>query len=290
MNRIPDAELILNSDGSIYHLKVKPEQVAPNIILVGDPGRVELVSSFFDTIDARSQNREIKTHTGRYKGKPVTVLSTGMGTDNIDIIMNELDALVNMDFSTRRVRENHTSLNIIRIGTSGALQPEVPVNSFIHSDYAIGLDGILYFYDGCNKILDKEMTDEFLHQTEWPAALPKPYAVRSDPFLEFEDKQFIRGITATAPGFYGPQGRSLRAGTADPEQNRRISRFSFRGLKVLNYEMESSALFGLGSILGHKTMTVCLAIANRATGEFSHDHDLAMKRLITIVLDRISGI
>lgn len=282
------SELIINPDGSIYHLKLKPGELAGTVLLVGDPGRVETVSALFDRIDFKRQNREIVTHTGWIGDKRITVLSTGMGTDNIDIVLNELDALVNIDFKTRLPKQELTKLNLIRLGTTGSVQAEIPVNSFIVSEYGLGIDTVLNFYSGRNELFDEELTTAFIQQTDWDTALGRPYVVKANAEMisAFSDG-FVKGFTATAPGFYGPQGRVLRAGLMHPDLNERISSFEYSGLKVTNFEMETSALYGLSAILGHRAVTVCLVIANRATGKFNDDYKKTMKELIEQILQII---
>ncbi|MBI9033585.1 MAG: nucleoside phosphorylase [Bacteroidales bacterium] len=287
--RIEESELILRPDGSIYHLNLQAEELAQTVILVGDPDRVPEVSSLFDTIEIKKQNREIVVHTGTVNSKRITVLSTGMGTDNIDIIINELDALVNIDLRTRMVKEKHTSLNLIRLGTSGSLQKEIPVDSFVVSEYAIGLDGLAYFYKQHNQVIDQEYTNAFINQLQWPASLPRPYVMKaSESLLQKIGFDFIHGTTATAPGFYGPQGRELRLQTAHPELNQKLQDFSYQGKVIANFEMESSAIYALGQMLGHHTMTVCAIIANRVDLSFSKDYKKKVNELIQILLERIS--
>lgn len=286
MTFIQHSELILNSDGSVYHLHLKPAEIATNIILVGDPGRVSMVSAFFDKIEVKRQNREMITHTGYYKNMHVTVLSTGMGTDNIDIVMNELDALVNIDLEKREVKSTHSTLNIIRIGTSGALQAGIAPNATIVSTHGVGLDGMLYYYRDLDRVMDHSMTDAFISQLNWPANLPRPYFVEgSAPLLKVLGNDFIKGITATAPGFYGSQGRKLRLDVSMPELNEALASYHFRNLKITNFEMETSALYGLGKLLGHHTLTLTNIVANRVDKTFSTDYQVFMKVLIEKVLD-----
>jgi uridine phosphorylase len=252
---------------------------------VGDPGRVETVSARFDRIELKRQNREIVTHTGWIGSKRLTVLSTGMGTDNIDIVLNELDALVNIDFATRLPKPVLTSLNLIRLGTTGSIQAEIPVNSFIVSAYGLGIDTVLNFYKGRNQQFCPELEEAFISQTHWDIALGRPYIVKADPeLLSYFGDGFIHGFTATAPGFYGPQGRVLRAPLQHPDLNDRISAFAFNGLQVTNFEMETSALYGLSALLGHRAATVCLVIANRASGQFNDDYKTTMNALIDHLL------
>lgn len=291
MNKKPiaESELILNPDGSIYHLHLHPENIADDIILVGDPGRVETISAYFDRIDFRQANREINTHTGYIGNKRLTVLSTGMGTDNLDIVINELDALCNIDLNTRIPKSDHRSLNLIRLGTSGALQPDIPVDTFLASSYGIGIDGLMYFYKKVDEVIDQEMTQAFLTDTHWPNLLPKPYMVAgSQKLLNSVGAGFTQGITATAPGFFGPQGRVLRLDLAYPDLNQRISSFSFKGQKLTNFEMETSALYGLSKALGHEAMTVCAIIANRERKEYSKDYKVTVKKLVEELLAKLT--
>ena len=287
---IPPSELILHPDGSIYHLKIKPEHLADTIILVGDPNRVEIISSFFDSIEYKGNNREIYTHTGSYNSKRLTVMSTGMGTDNIDIVMNELDALVNIDLNSRKIKEKQKVLNIVRLGTSGAIQPEIPLNSFIISEFGLGLDGLLNFYNIQNEAIDTQLTNSFIEFSQWPKGLPKPYIVgASKELMEKVGAGMIKGITATAPGFYGPQGRRLRLELAYPDLINKLEEFRFDNLKISNFEMETSALYGLGKLLGHNTVTVCVAIANRKRHEYNQNYKEAINDLIKQLLTRITA-
>lgn len=289
MALIESSELILNKDGSVYHLHLSPGEVAKNILLVGDPGRVGLVSSYFDKIELQRQNREIITHTGIYKNKRFTVLSTGMGTDNIDIVINELDALFNIDLEKREIKEQHTSLNLVRIGTSGALQPGVPADSTIISTHGLGLDGMLYYYHGLESVMDIEMTESFIEQLSWPGSLPKPYIVSgNENLINVLGDGFIHGITATAPGFYGPQGRKLRLETTLPYLNEAIASYRYSDKRIVNFEMETSALYGLGKMLGHNTATLTNIVANRVDRTYSKDYHPHMKKLIETVLDRMT--
>jgi len=288
MSRLKESELIINPDGTIYHLNVRPGDIAENIIAVGDPGRVPKISKYFDRINHTSHNREMVVHTGELNGKAITVLSTGMGTDNIDIVMNELDALVNIDFKTREIKDKLSSLNIVRLGTSGAIQPEIPINSFALSTYGCGLDGLLKFYES-DHVTIKDMSDSFIEQVNWNPDLPYPYFVACSPSLKIKlDNGFHCGITATAPGFYGPQGRKLRIPLRHPDLNDRMQQFRFYDDKIINFEMETSALYGLGKLLGHNTLTVCAVIANRVLNTFSEDHHQAIEELIQVVLERLT--
>lgn len=289
MQRIPESELILNPDGSIYHLKLKPENIADDIIVVGDPGRVPVISNYFDKIEFKQSNREIVTHTGYIGTKRLTVMSTGMGTDNLDIVINELDAIVNIDLENRVPKTERKSLNIIRLGTSGAMQEDIPVGSYVMSTHGVGLDGIMWFYNAGDKVIDQELTDAFLAQTDWPKDLPKPYIVAgSDQLFQKMGKGFIKGMTATAPGFFGPQGRVLRLELAYPDLNNRISEFNFGDLRIANFEMETSALYGLSKALGHNAMTVCAIIANRLRKEYAKDYHPTVTALIEDVLEKLA--
>ncbi len=289
---IPDSQLPLNADGSVYHLRLMPEQVAETIILVGDPNRVRKVSAFFDELEFEVSNREIITHTGFYRGKRMTALSTGMGTDNIDIVVNELDALFNIDLLTKIPKAERTRLKLVRLGTSGALQPDVMVgDSIVASEYALGLDGLLYFYDGCKEVIEQSMTDAFAAHTAWNPLLPHPYVVRaSEELLQSVGKGYRWGVTATAPGFYGPQGRSLRLSLPDNQMNARMESFAYNGHRITNFEMESSALYGLSSLLGHEAITLCVIIANRVTEKFSPNYQPYMEKLILTTLDRLAAL
>lgn len=285
--KIKSSELPLQASGAIYHLNLFPEEIADKIIVVGDPGRVAKVSANFDSIDIKRENREIFTHTGFYKGKHVSVLSTGMGTDNIDIVLNELDALANIDLTTREIKESGRSFSIVRIGTCGALQPDIPVNTFIASEAGFGFDGLLHFYD-YKDISDEALVESFVKQTGWNERLPYPYCVEGDKkLMEAIGFDMVRGITASAGGFYGPQGRELRGQLKYPELNGKIEKFTYQGRRITNLEMETSALYGLSKLLGHKALTVCVAIANRVTKDFSKDYKPYVEELIKIVLERI---
>ncbi len=289
MNRIAESELILNPDGSVYHLKLKPENIADDIIVVGDPGRVPVISAYFDKIEFRQSNREIVTHTGYIGKKRLTVLSTGMGTDNLDIVINELDAVVNIDLKNRIPKTEHKSLNIIRLGTSGAMQEDIPVGTYVMSSHGIGLDGLMRFYAAGDKVLDAELTNAFLRQTNWPADLPKAYIVSgSNALMDRMGKGYVKGITATAPGFFGPQGRVLRLELAYPDLNDRISAFEYEGHRIANFEMETSALYGLTKALGHNAMTVCAIIANRLRKEYAKDYKPSVTALIEDLLEKLA--
>lgn len=282
------SEIVIHEDGSIYHLKLKPGSVSTTIILVGDPARAHLIAGFFDEVIFRESNREINTFTGYFKGKKLSVLSTGMGTDNIEIVVNELDALFNIDFETRLPKEKLTSLNLIRVGTSGALQSDIPVkDTHLASHYAIGLDGLAYFYEQGPFVMERELTSSFINQMDWDTDLPKPYAVKaSSKLLSAFAGEWRQGITLTAPGFYAPQGRELRLKVADNTIIDRASQFKYNGFQVTNFEMETSALYLLSAMLGHHALTVCDIIANRVTGNFNHNHQSSMNNLIGEVLEK----
>ncbi len=288
MERIGESELILNGDGTIFHLHLKPENIADNIILVGDQGRVEMVSKYFDTVSFKAGNREFITHTGTYKGKPITVISTGIGTDNIDIVVNELDALANIDLKERIPKKEHRTLNLVRIGTSGALQADIPVDTPVVSETSIGFDGLLNFYDGRDKLGNKDLQKAFLSHTSWDKELATPYfADASKELIEKIGFDMRKGMTISAPGFYGPQGRILRLKTIDTSLNEKISAFEYEGRKITNYEMESSAIAGLSKLMGHNALTVCSIIANRMRKEYSVNYKVAVEKLVVTVLDRL---
>ena len=292
MNNTPiaDSELIINPDGSIFHLHIKPGQLANKVILVGDPGRVAMVKSFFDSIECENANREFVSATGSYKGKRITILSTGIGTDNIDIVLTELDALVNIDFSTRTPKEEHTSLEIVRIGTSGSLQADLPVDSWLLSEAAIGFDGVLNYYARRNDVADLNFEHAFEAFVDWNPLLAKPYVVNAASQLVDRlrsDARIHIGTTISAPGFYGPQGRVVRLPLASPNLNERITAFRFNGRRVTNYEMECSCIYGLSLLLGHKAATVCAIIANRLAGQYSKDYKPVVKALVEHVLNNL---
>ncbi len=282
-------ELVLNPDGAIYHLKLQPGDVADTIFLVGDPGRAKLIAGFFDEIIFQQSNREINTFTGIYKGKKLSVLSTGMGTDNIEIVVNELDALFNIDFETRLPKKELTSLNLIRIGTSGGLIDDFSFdNSYMVSQYGLGLDGLAYFYEQGPFVMERELTASFINQMGWDDDLPKPYAVAaSEKLLSKLTSGWKKGITLTAPGFYAPQGRELRLKVTDNTIIDRAKKYHYGGFSVTNFEMETSALYLLSAMLGHHALTVCDIIANRVTGEFNHDYQISMIELVKEMLERV---
>lgn len=281
MRVIEPSELLIKEDGSIYHLHLLPEQLADKVILVGDPGRVATVAKFFDSIECKVSNREFYTITGSYKGTRISVVSTGIGTDNIDIVVNELDALVNIDFATRTLKEQKRSLTLVRLGTSGAIQGDIPLGSHLISEMSIGFDGLLNFYANRDAISDLEIEKAFIKQVGWGAKLPVPYFVRSSRELLKRFEGFtLRGATISAPGFYGPQGRVLRLPLADPDINNKIEAFEFNGIKVTNFEMESSALAGLALLLGHEATTICTIIANRVNKTALADYSTAVNEMI----------
>lgn len=288
--KIKESELIVNPDGSIYHLHLTPEELADNVLLVGDPGRVPVVSKHFDTVEVRRENREIHSHTGTLRGKRFTVISTGMGPDNIDIVLNELDALKNIDLKTREVKEKKTSLNIVRIGTSGSLQQDIPVDSFVVARRAIGFDGVLHFYKS-QDVRRIDIEDAFIEQSHWNPLAARPYVVDSSQelFEKISGPQTVEGFTATAVGFYGPQGRELRIPLANPEANDMLEKFAYKGLRLTNYEMETSAIYGLSALLGHKACSTNCIVAARTAGVFSADAHSAVEKLIVYVLGRLTA-
>lgn len=285
------SELIINEDGSVFHLHLKPEQLADKVILVGDPGRVALVASHFDTKECEVESREFKSITGTYKGKRITVTSTGIGCDNIDIVMNEMDALANIDFETRYEKDELKSLEIVRIGTCGGLQPYTPTGTFICSEISVGFDGLLNFYGGRNAVCDLPLERALLNHLGWSGNMcaPAPYAIHaSEEMVErIARKDMVRGITVACGGFFGPQGRKLRIPLADPHQNEKIESFEYGERRITNFEMESSALAGLAKLLGHKATTVCMVIANRVAKEANTGYKNQIDDLIKTVLERI---
>jgi uridine phosphorylase len=285
---IQSSELILNPDGSVYHLNLLPEHIAHDIIFVGDQNRVEKITQFFDSIDFSTQKREFKTQTGLLKGKRITVMSTGIGPDNIDIVMNELDALVNIDLKTRTPKENLTPLNIIRIGTSGSLQADIPVDSFVMAQFGLGLDNMLrsYLIDDISEI---KMEDAFIKHTNWDLKKGRPYVISCSEKLEkrLESNRIFKGITGTAGGFYGPQGRVLRLDIQDESLNSKMDSFNYNGTRMTNLEMETSAIYGLGKLLGHHCLSLNAIIANRASGTFSEDPYKAVDELIAYALKKL---
>ena len=288
MNKIAPSELILNPDGSIYHFNLRPEHLAQNIIFVGDQNRVAKVAKHFDTIEFETQKREFKTITGTFKGKRFSVISTGIGPDNIDIVVNELDALVNIDLETRTIKKEHTALNIVRIGTSGSLQSDIPVDSFVLAKYGLGFDGMLHAYN-CEHILEREMEDAFIKHTNYCNRKSRPYIVKNGSELETKliSSKVFSGITATAGGFYGPQGRVLRLPVQDPDLNNKIDSFLFNGSKITNLEMETSAIYGLAKLMGHQAVSMNAIIANRANLNFSEDPYKTVENLIEYTLNKL---
>lgn len=286
---IQSSELILNPDGSVYHLNLQPENIAHDIIFVGDQNRVEKITQFFDSIEFSTQKREFKTQTGLFKGKRITVMSTGIGPDNIDIVMNELDALVNIDLKTRTPKEKLTSLNIIRIGTSGSLQADIPVDSFVMGKFGLGLDNMLrsYLIDDISEI---EMEDAFIKHTNWDLKKGRPYVISCSEKLEkrMESNRIFKGITGTAGGFYGPQGRVLRLNIQDENLNSKMDSFDYNGTRMTNLEMETGAIYGLGKLLGHHCLSLNAIIANRANGTFSEDPYKAVDELIAYALGKLA--
>lgn len=286
--KLKESELILNDNGSIYHLNLKPEDISNDIIFVGDPDRVEKVTQYFDSIDFSTQKREFKTITGVYKNKRISVISTGIGSDNIDIVLNELDALVNINFQTRTIKENHTALNIIRIGTSGSLQKDIPVNSFLLSTHALDINGMLRSYPTEN-ISHSDIENAFVAHTNWDPKKCFPLVIKNSNTLESKlvSNKVFKGMTATAGGFYGPQGRILRLAVKDPDLNSKIDSFDYHGIKVTNLEMETSAIYGLSKLLGHRACSMNAIIANRALGMFSENPDKVIQDLILYTLEKI---
>lgn len=274
-------ELITNKDGSIFHLNLLPGDISDKIIIVGDPGRVDMLASLMQEVRVRKENREFRSVTGTFDTGEITIISSGIGTDNIDILINELDAIVNIDLNTGIIKEDPVSLTFIRLGTSGGIRADIPAGSCVLAETAIGFDGLLHFYEGYDWILDTTLSDVLVEYLEWPDTLSYPYAVNANKELVelFQQENFIKGITISAPGFYGPQGRKLRLETFDNEINSKLSEFSFRGRTISNYEMESSAIYGLSAMLGHKAVTICLVIGNRVTGEFVQDYKPLIREL-----------
>ena len=290
MKRVfPPSELIINEDGSIFHLHLRPEQLADKVILVGDPGRVQTVAAHFERMECDIQSREFHTITGRYKGKRISVVSTGIGCDNIDIVMTELDALANIDFQTRTENDEHRTLSIVRVGTCGGLQPFTPTGSFIASVKSIGFDGLLNYYDGRNDVCDLQLEEAFKKHMNWSPLKGAPYVAQANPELidQIAQDDMVRGITIACGGFYGPQGRQIRLRIQDPQQNEKVEAFEYGGLRICNFEMESSAVAGLSSLLGHRAMTCCMVIANRYTTEVNTEYKNSIDTLIEMVLDRI---
>lgn len=291
MRKIAPSELVINGDGSIFHLHLKPGQVAQTVVLVGDPGRVEVVASYFDNVETRSVNREFVSATGMYKGKRITALSTGIGTDNIDIVVTELDALFNVDFDTRTEKEHKASLTLLRLGTSGALQPDIEIGDFVFARTSIGFDGLLNFYKGRNEVCDLAMEQAFMQHTGWSGLLAKPYFVDADDGLWslFADAT-TEGMTISAPGFYAPQGRWVRLQPADPELNAKIESFEYNDRRITNFEMESSALVGLSRLMGHRAATICTIIAQRVDKGMDTDYKPFVDKMIKMSLDKLASV
>ena len=287
--RIPESELIINSDGSVFHLHIRPEQLARDVILVGDPGRVEMFRMFFEEIEAEGASREFVWITGRHNGKRLTALSTGIGCDNIDIVMTELDALANIDFTTREVKPEHTALNILRIGTCGAIQPEIPLGAFIFSHISIGCDGLLNWYDNRDSIALLDFEEAFKEHVHWNRHLPDPYFVRASQTLidKFKDCTY-KGMTVAASGFYGPQGRVVRQGLAMPDMLEDFESFEFDGYKITNFEMESSALAGMAAKLGHNAGTMCCAIAHRYHKDANTDYKPRVLQMVELAIKKMT--
>lgn len=283
------SELLINTDGSIFHLHVRPEQLADKIILVGDPSRVGMVADFFDEKECEVQSREFHTITGTYKGKRLSVVSTGIGCDNIDIVMTELDALANIDFEKREDKDTFRQLTLVRIGTCGGLQPNTPEGTFIASEKSIGFDGLLNFYAGRNEVCDLDFEEHFKQHMHWNPLLCSPYVIDSDKelFERIAGTEMVRGVTIACGGFFGPQGREVRIPLADPHQNEKVESFEYKGHKITNYEMESSAVEGMARLLGHKATTCCLVIANRLAGRANTGYKGDMPSLVKLVLERI---
>lgn len=287
--RIPESELIINSDGSVFHIHIRPDQLADKVILVGDPGRVEMFRPLLEKVECEGASREFVWITGRYNSERVTVLSTGIGTDNIDIVMTELDALANVDFTTREVKPEHRTLDILRIGTCGAIQPEIPLGTFIFSHISVGCDGLLNWYDNRDQIALLDFEEAFKKHVHWDKHLPDPYFVRASDKLiaKFADCT-VKGMTISASGFYGPQGRVVRQGLAMPDMLEDFETFEFDGYKITNFEMEGSALAGMSAKLGHNAGTVCCAIAHRYLKDANTDYKPRVKELVVLALDRLT--
>ena len=289
--RIAESELIINSDGSIFHLHIRPEQLARNVILVGDPGRVAMFKPYFQTLECEGASREFVWATGVYNNSRITVLSTGIGTDNIDIVMTELDALANIDFATREVKPEHTTLNVVRLGTCGALQPEIPLGAFILSHISIGFDGLMNWYANREEVTNVDMEQAFMKHMNWPKDLPTPYFVSaSQKLIDLFADSTVRGMTISSPGFYGPQGRVVRQRLAMPNMLEDIESFRYEDRKITNFEMEGSAIAGIAGHLGHEAITVCCAIAHRYLKDANTDYKPRVAQLVKLVLDKISTI
>lgn len=286
---IPSSELIINADGSVFHLHLRPEQLADKVFLVGDPARVDMVASRFERIECNVSSREFHTITGYYQGKRITVVSHGIGTDNIDIVLNELDALANIDFETRQIKDELRQLTLVRVGTSGGLQDETPIGSYVAAVHSIGFDGVLYFYADSQRVRHRAFEEALIQQLDWQLEGLRPYVVPADPSLieQICGSDILRGNTIAANGFYGPQGRQLRLALQDPGLNAKIQAFDYEGLRLTNYEMESSSLAGLAALMGHRAMTVCCIIAGRKAQNMNTDYKGSIEGLIDLVLERI---
>ncbi len=286
---IGSSELIVNNDGSVYHLHVRPEDLADTVVLVGDPGRVELVSSKFSKVEFKASNREFVTHTGTFNNKRISVTSTGIGTDNVDIVINELDALKNIDFKTRQAKESTTKLTLVRLGTSGALHEDIHVDSIVASSHGLGFDGLLNYYQSSHVVV-KDLVSAFEKQVNWAYPLPYPYVVKgSESLIAKLAPELVKGITATAGGFYGPQGRVLRLAPYIPDLNERLQSFTHDGHRITNFEMETSALYGLSALLGHDACTLCTIVANRVRKEFSKDYKTAVDKMVDYCLEKLTS-
>ncbi len=287
---LAESELVLNADGSVYHLALRPDQLGDLVLLCGDPDRVERISARFEQVEHRVRNREFVTHTGLYRGTHITALGTGIGTDNIDIVLNELDALANIDLHKREPRSAHRQLRLVRLGTCGALRPDIAVGSLIVSAFGIGLDGVLHYYAAEHTPAEQRLLPAFIQHMDWPENLPLPYAAGGDEQLVASLRTgHTVGITITSPGFYGPQGRRLRAVPAIDDLNERFASFEHEGLHVTNFEMETSALYGLAGMLGHRAATICTVVANRVRGEYARDHHADVERMIDHVLQQVTA-
>lgn len=286
---IPSSELIINADGSVFHLHLRPEQLADKVFLVGDPARVDMVASRFERIECNVSSREFHTITGYYQGKRITVVSHGIGTDNIDIVLNELDALANIDFETRQIKDELRQLTLVRVGTSGGLQDETPIDSYVAAVHSVGFDGVLYFYADSQRVRHRAFEEALVQQLDWQLEGLRPYVVPADPSLveQICGSDILRGNTIAANGFYGPQGRQLRLALQDPGLNAKIQAFDYEGLRLTNYEMESSSLAGLAALMGHRAMTVCCIIAGRKAQNMNTDYKGSIEGLIDLVLERI---
>ena len=290
MRIIPPSELIINADGSVFHLHLKPSQLADTVILVGDPGRVDMVSAMFDSVECRVESREFRAVTGCYKGKRMTALSTGIGTDNIDIVVTELDALANVDFESRTIKDEHKTLTLVRLGTSGALQADLPVGTQLMSRTSVGFDGLLGYYEGRDEVCDLAMEQSFVEHMQWSSKLPAPYFVNaSEKLVNLFADSTVEGITISAPGFYGPQGRMVRLQPAMGEDvNCRIAEWKYQGRRITNYEMEGSALAGLAVLLGHHAITICTIIAQRVAGNAQTDYKPFVEQMVRMALDKLA--